>query len=284
LDLFSTTFSGRFSPGFTLLTGKYGLIPAIWGTFMVIIVAMAIAVPVSLAIAIFSSEFRLGFLGRAMGWILGILAGIPPIIYALMSAVFAEAFMIPKFCRDAKVLPTDLVPAHMTWYNAGTLPTEDSTLLGGIMLALLVIPFMAPLTYDALRNVPKEFKEASLALGAGRWHTLWKVGIPAALAGIVSAITLGTLKALGDVLIVGLVIGFESGMPNPLVDVFERIAPLSSTGAGLAGGFTSGGGPSCSGHQCSVAYFTGLLLLVLAVAIMLAATVLQRRLRKRFAT
>jgi phosphate transport system permease protein len=268
-----------FSGAYTTSRGVYGLVPAIWGTLLVVVIALGIALPASLAVAVFSTEFRAGFLGKGMEAIMGALSGIPPIVYALMSVVFAEAFIRPKF--GAPDMARDALPNGLT---LGLLPWDQSTLLGGLLLSLVIVPFMAPLICDAIRNVPQGLREASLGLGANRWQTLKRIVIPAASPGIFSAVTLGALKACGDVIIVAWAIGYESLLPNPLLDLWERTPSLAAVGAGLAGGIGQTGGTYCSvGKACSVSYFSGLLLLLLAVAILGAATVLQRRLQRSFA-
>jgi phosphate transport system permease protein len=273
--LFSPQFSGIYGSGKSL----FGLLPALWGTFLVVLIAMLIAFPVSLTLAIVSSDFSFGFVSQIIRGFIGLISGIPPIVYALMSTTIAAVFIIPKFCGAG--IPADqMPPPGMTWWNPTTLPYDKSVLLGGILLALLIIPFMTPLMDDAITNVPHSLKEASLSLGATRWHTLTNVTLPGAIAGISGATTLGALKAMGDVIIVGWVIGFESGLPNPLVDIFEKTAPLTSTGAGLAGGFTGSGAHNPT--QLSVANFTGLLLLVMALVILGLSAYLQMKLRKRF--
>lgn len=274
--LFSSQFSGIYGSGKSL----FGLLPAIWGTFLVVLIAMIIAFPVSLTLAIISNDFSFGFLSPVIRGIIGVLSGIPPIVYALMSSVFAIIFITPKFCGGG-ILEDVLPLPGMTWWTPSMLPYANSTLLGGILLALLIIPFMTPLMDDAIKNVPYSLKEASYSLGANRWHTLKTVVLPSALSGVSAATTLGALKAMGDVIIVGWVIGFESGLPNPLLDIFEKTSPLTATGAGLAGGFTASG--SHNPTQLSVANFTGLLLLIIALAILGLSAYLQRRLRKRFA-
>ncbi len=269
--LFSTQISGVFTTNQEL----YGIIPGIWGTVLVTFVSILIALPVSLAMAIFSSEFTLGFLGKGMRTLLGILGGIPYIIYALMGAVFVRAFILPKFA-DPGVQPGDLGEA---WLTRGAMPEINSTLLGGILLSLFIIPFLAPLFDDAIRSVPHQLKEASLSLGANRWETLIRVILPAASSGIISASSLGILKAMGDVVIVGLAIGFESGLPNPLFDILERVAPLTSTGAGFVGGFLL---TAYKPIRTSAANFTGLVLLVMAFIVLVLIPVLQRRFKRRF--
>jgi phosphate transport system permease protein len=271
--LLSPNISGVFSTNL----GLYGLLPGIWGTFLVIVVSMAIAVPISMAMAIFASEFTLGFLGKGMRTTLGILGGIPSIIYALMAGVFAQLFIVPKF-TGAGLSP--IPPPGMWWWKPGSLPFNTSTLLGGIMISMLIIPFMAPLFEDAIRNVPNSLKEASLGLGASRWHTLKTTTLPYALREIISACSLGVLTAMGDVVIAGIVIGFESPLPTPLYDVLKSTAPLTSTGAGFSGGFDQG---AFNATANSAANFTGLLLLVMAFAIMGVTYILQRRFKRRVA-
>jgi phosphate transport system permease protein len=290
-SLFGTDFSTIYSSGI----GRYGLRPAIMGTLWVTVIAMVIAVPMAMAMAIFISEFPLGQFGRVLQLVLSMLAGIPPIVYALMAIVFVGPFIKPKFTADFEfgspdpqrvgVAPADWPPSDVPW-NAGAFPWDpsggtNSVLLAGILLALLVIPFITPLILDAFRNVPREPKEASLALGVTRWHTLRRVTLPWAMPGIVGAIGLGTLRVIGDVMIVLFVVGFEANMPNPLFDVLERTGPLTSSGAALLGGHS--GTDSCisRGNDCTVGYFSALLLLVVAVVVVAATTVLERRYRRR---
>jgi phosphate transport system permease protein len=263
--LFSTDFSGIYSSGMFL----FGMLPAIWGTVLVVLVALAFAFPSSLALAILSSESPLPAVGRWLRGLLGMLAGIPPVIYALMEAVLFTLVISPKFTGlGLAVLP------HQR------LPLEGSTLLAGMLLALLIIPFMAPLMDDAMRNVPASMREASAGVGASRWYTLRRVVIPWAAPGIFSALAIGALKAMGDVVIVGWILGWESRLPQPLFDVLSKTAPLTSTGAGLVGGFQA---LTAIGFQESVAYFTGLLLLIMALIILVFLTFLQKRFKQRFA-
>jgi phosphate transport system permease protein len=266
--LFSTEISGVLGSN----KGLYGLIPAIWGTVLLMFVSLAIAIPVSLALAILSSEFTLGFFSKGLRTLIGILGGIPPVIYALMSAVFAKIFIIPKFAGAG--IPVDSLPVPIQ-----SLPYSTSTLLGGIMISLLVIPFLAPLFDDAIRNVPHSLKEAGLSLGANRWHILWSVTIPAAFSGLLSACSLGALKVMGDVVIVGLVIGFESGLPSPLFDILQSTAPLTSTAAGFSGGFTQ---TAKSPLRESVAYFTSLILLIIAFITLIAVPLIQKQFKRKY--
>jgi ABC-type phosphate transport system permease subunit len=153
--------------------------------------------------------------------------------------------------------------------KTGGVPADKSTLLGAIFLALLIIPFMFPLILDAIRNVSAGLKEASFGLGATRWYTLLRVTLPAAMPGVMAAISLGILKTIGDVVISAWTIGYgRDGMPAPLFDIFEAVSPLTSTGAGLINGLQPGAASHIATTLDSVAFFTALMLMILAFIIL----------------
>ena len=290
-DLLSTKFAGNLSA----VAGDLGLLPAIWGTLEITIIAIAIALPVSLAMAVVSSEFPMGPVGRILRPLLGVLSGVPPIVYAVASVVLVTVFMVPKFAADSTFgtfQPAAIGANPATWppadvpFNAGAYPWDvtggpNSTLLGGVVIALLLIQFLSAMIFDALQNVPSAAREASFAVGANRSHTLRKVILPMALPGIVAALSLAILKALGDTLIIGFAVGWEANsVPSPAFDVLERTPSLAAEGAGLLGGFNAGGGCKI-GAQCATGYASGVLLLVLAMVLVLATTWIQNKLRAR---
>jgi ABC-type phosphate transport system permease subunit len=203
-------------------------------------------------------------------------------VYSLMGIVLVRAFIGPKLgAEDLPESVASALPGLPTW-NAGMLPTSipNSTLLLGLLLGLLVIPFIAPLIQDAIRGVPNSLREASLGLGANRWHTLKGVVLPAALPGIVGAAAMGMLRCTGEVVIVSFVVGYEGNLPTPLWDVLERVPALTATGAGLMGGLgMSAEGMTALDH--SVGYFTGLVLLAFAAGMLALATWLEGYLRRR---
>ena len=147
----------------------------------------------------------------------------------------------------------------MVSYN--TLPLDGSTLLGGILLALLIIPFLAPLLDDAVKSVPHSLKEASFSLGASRWHTLIRVTLPSAISGISSALMLGILTAVGESIIMAFAVGFQiNTIPAPFFDILNRAAPLTTAIVRFsAGGFSR---DSSNPLIQSIGYFAGLLLLL----------------------
>jgi phosphate transport system permease protein len=278
--LFSTKFSNRFSGTWT--RGEYGLLPSLWGTVLIACVAMALAFPVSLAMGVFITESPWAWPARVLETIVALFAGIPPILYGFMALLVAKAFMQTNFTGVG--LPQEAIQAlpGLPPWNPRILPRENSVLLGGVLLALLIIPFIAPLILDALRNVPQSLVEGSLALGANRWLTLRRIIVPSALPGIMSAVTLGILKAVGDVMVVAFAVGMlAESMPAPLWDPFEATTPLTGAAAGLLGGMLDGGITAAPPLDRTVAFFAGLMLLVLAFAILGLASYLQRLVLRR---
>ena len=290
--LFGDRFSGKYS-GEDL--GLYGLLPALSGTILISAIAMAVALPVSLALAIVSTEFPMGPVGRVVRSLVGVLSGIPPIVYAVSVVIFITGFMIPKFAADSTFASFDPArigadpatwPPHDVPFSPGALPWDltgvnNSTLLGGLLIGLLVIPFMTPLIFDSMRNVPSAAKEASLALGANRVHTLRKVILPLAVPGIAAAVALGTLKAMGDTLIVAFAVGWEADtIPKPLFDVLERTPSLAAQGAGMLGSFQTLDA-QCVPTACAVGYASALSLLIVASVVVLLMSHLQARGRSR---
>jgi ABC-type phosphate transport system permease subunit len=265
--LFSTKFSSVFSG--TYVPGQYGLLPALWGSILLAGSAMLLALPVAIAMAVFASEFSLNGIGGVMELLMSIFSGIPPILYSLLSIFVLVNFVRPKLTGQG--FSEDYLMSLMgeVTLKTGGVPSDKSTLLGAIFLALLIIPFMFPLILDAIRNVPAGLKEASFGLGATRWYTLWRITLPAAMPGIMAAISLGILKSIGDVVISAWTVGYiRNGMPTPLFDIFESIAPLTSTGAGLINGLQPGMAGQTANSLMPVAFFTALLLMLLAFAIL----------------
>jgi len=158
----------------------YGMIPLMWGTFLVSIMASAIAIPVGMGCTLYVHEVAHPRIKGLLKPVIEILAGIPSVIYGFFALVILA-----------------------DWINAALdSTTRLNALNGAIMLAVMMIPIMVSLSEDALNSVPTELKEASYALGATRWETLKGVMIPAAFSGIVAAIVLSLGRAIGETMTV----------------------------------------------------------------------------------
>jgi phosphate transport system permease protein len=289
-DRYSSKYSGQNLEA-------YGLLPALSGSLLITIVAVTVTLPVAMALAIVAVDFPMGPLGRFVRPVIGLLSGVPPIVYAASVPIFVTVFMIPKFAADSTFDtfdPASIGADPASWpppnvpFSPGSFPWDltgvsNSTLLGGLLVALFLIPFITPLFADAMRDVSTAAREASLALGANRSYTLRKVILPLAMPGIAGALTLGTLKALGDTLIVAFAVGWSADtIPQPLFDVLERTPSLAAQGAGLIGSFETLNA-TCTPAQCAVGYSSALLLLLFAGVMVLFMTYIQARGRRRVA-
>ena len=169
VEFFSST---RWSP--ILLPREYGIAPLVGGTFLVMIISSFVAVPIGLAVAIYLAEYAPDKIRRILRPILEVLAGIPTVVYGY----FALTFVTPLL---------KLVFDDMIVFNA---------LSAGLVMGVMIIPFVSSLTEDALVSVPNSLRQASYALGATRFETSIKVVVPAALSGIIAAFILGLSRAM----------------------------------------------------------------------------------------
>lgn len=159
---------------------KFGVLPLIYGTMLVTIIAMLVAVPFGLGCAIFLSEYASNGVRKVVKPLLELLAGIPTIVYGF----FALTIVTPLL---QKVMPS------LQFFNA---------LSPGIVMGIMIIPTIASLSEDAMRAVPNRLREASFAVGATRFETMRKIVMPTAFTGIASAIVLGASRAIGETMIV----------------------------------------------------------------------------------
>ncbi len=175
---------------------KLGLLPMIISTLYVTAIAVAIAFPVSLLCATYLAEFAPTFLRRTLRPAIDMLAGIPSVVYGL----FGILTLVP-FAR----------------YYLGA-PSGYSVLVAGIIVAIMILPYMTSVMMEAIRSVPREYVEAALGMGATRWQVVRTVLWPAALSGIAAGGMLGTLRALGETVAVALVAGGALMIPHSPLD------------------------------------------------------------------
>jgi phosphate transport system permease protein len=174
-----------------LMGREGGIFPTIIGTLVLTGVALLIAVPLGVAAAIYLSEYTKGGIGiRIIRFAIESLAGIPSIIYGLFGFAFLVTFLKLGF----------------------------SVLSGAIALALMVLPIIIRTTEEAIRTVPDDYRQASLALGATRWQTTSRVVLPAALPGVVTAVMLASGRAVGETAAVWLTAGGALKLPLSLHD------------------------------------------------------------------
>jgi phosphate transport system permease protein len=170
----------------------FGALMPIGGSLMVVSLALLIAVPLAISTAIILEEVNPVIGTRVLRPAVELFVGIPSVVYGYLGFVA----LLPILERVAP-------PGHQ----------GSGVLAAGVVLAIMVVPTIATLSADGLRSVPRALKEASLALGATRWQTIWRVQLPAARATIISGIVLGLARAMGEALAVALVIGDVNALP-----------------------------------------------------------------------
>lgn len=197
------------------MAGEFGFFPFIMGTVIVSVLAMALAIPVSLLSAIYLVEFAIPAVRRVLQPAIDLLAGVPSVIFGL----FGVLVVVP-FIRDI------LAPAlhHSS--------TGYCVLAGGIILAMMVFPILISVMVEVFSAVPAGMREASLACGATRWEMVKHVTLRAGLAGIVAAIILAFARAFGETMAVLMVVGNVVQVPGSVLDPAYPIPALIANNYG----------------------------------------------------
>jgi phosphate transport system permease protein len=182
------------------VTGEFGALPLIVGTLYSSLIAMVIAVPLALGVAIFLTEFAPRWLRTPVATLIELLAAVPSVIYGLWGI-----FVLVPFLRDVIWPVVEPVARHVPIF-AGVF-YGPSVLAAGVILSIMVLPYIAAVSREVLLAVPASQREAALALGATRWEAVWSVILPYGRAGIFGAIILGLGRALGETMAVTMVIG-----------------------------------------------------------------------------
>ena len=245
-----------FGPGF--LTSqewspdgqRFGALAYIYGTVASSLLALAIAVPVSVGTALALVTLLPRRLSDGLGIVIELLAAVPSIVFGVWGAA-----LVSPFVKDL----------------SGGQSFGPSLLAAGLVLAVMVLPIITAVTRDLLRAVPHSQTEAALALGATRWEVAWRVILPHARTGILAAVILGLGRATGETMAVIMVIGNQ---PVLHLDLFKPAATMASV---IANEF---GDPSGPLHTAALVEL-GLLMLVLSLCLNLIARLIVRRLGRR---
>lgn len=204
--IFGTTWSPT--------NGSYGILPLIAGTLSVTMGALVIGIPTGIACAIFLSELLPKKWAKAFKSAIELLAGIPSVVYGF----FGLVVIVPAIRNY--VLPIYQI------FDPDVSATGFSVLAGAVILAIMILPTIVSISENSITAVPREFKEASLALGANKMETIMRVLIPAAKSGILSSIILGMGRAIGETMAVLLITGNMAKVPGSIMD---PVATLTGT-------------------------------------------------------
>jgi phosphate transport system permease protein len=190
-----------FSSSWNPVEGEFGALPFVFGTVASSLLALLIAVPLAVGLAIFLTELAPRWLAGPIAFATELLAAIPSVVYGLWGI-----FVLVPWLRDAIEEPVSSALGERIGLFAG--PAYGPSLLaGGVILAIMIIPFISAVSREVLAAVPPAQREGALALGATRWEMTWQVALPCATPGIVGAVILGLGRALGETMAITMVIG-----------------------------------------------------------------------------
>jgi phosphate transport system permease protein len=257
-------FGLRFWTGTTWnpVSGEFGALPFIWGTLYSSLLALLIATPIALGIAIFISELSPGILRQPLAYLTDLLAAIPSIVYGLWGI-----FVLVPLVRKAELLLPDPLK-HIPLFKGPPLGVGMGT--AALILAVMVIPFTSSVAREILKNVPAAQREAAYALGATRWEAI-KVAISFGKTGIIGSVMLGFGRALGETMAVTMVIG-----NNPQISA-SLLAPQYTMAAVIANEFTE----AADELYLHALIEIGLLLFIITIAMNMVSRLLIWTMKKR---
>jgi phosphate transport system permease protein len=263
-----------FGPGFLTttvwnpVTGRFGAFPAIYGTLVTSALAMLIAVPVGIGIAIFLTELCPRPLRRPVGIAVELLAGIPSIIYGIWGlfvfAPFFQQMVEPRIIDAVSGIPI------LSDVFAGP-PYGIGMFTASLILSIMVLPFISAVTRDVFETVPTMLKEAAYGLGCTTWEVVWNVILPYARSGVVGGGMLALGRALGETMAVTFVIG------NAHRIAVSLFAPATTISATIANEFTEALGDMYVSSLVAI----GLILFFITFLVLAAAQLMLRGLEAR---
>lgn len=224
----------------------FGTLPMLLGTLLVSLVAILFALPLGLGVAIYLSELAPEGIRKFLKPIIELLAGIPSVVYGFFGLVV-------------------LAPLVQKTFN---LPVGETALTGSLILAIMALPTIISIAEDAMRNTPRAMKEASLALGATHWQTIYRVIIPYSKSGISAAVVLGIGRAIGETMAVLMVTGNAALMPTSLFDPVRTIPATIAAELGEA--------PSGGAHYQAL-FLLGAILFIITLFISIAAEMISKK-------
>jgi phosphate transport system permease protein len=233
--------------------GFFGLLPLITGSLIVTLGAAMVAVPFGIGTAIFISEISPRWMREFLKPVVEILGGLPSVMLGFLGILI--------FAPDLRVMLS--------------LPTGLSALTGSLLLGAIAIPTVVSVSEDALDAIPRAYREGAWALGATRWQTIWRVTLPAARSGVLTAVMLGIGRAIGETMTVMMVTGNAPIMAVYLRALISPVRTMTATIAAEMGEVATG-----SVHY-HVLFFIGIVLFVVSLVVNITASALIFRQRKR---
>ena len=250
------------------VTDQFGALAPIYGTLMTSLIAMLVAVPIGFGIAVFLTELCPGWLRRPVGVAIELLAAVPSIIFGIWG-LFVLAPILQKHVQPWLINHLGVVPGIGQLFRGP--PFGIGVLTAGLVLAIMVLPFIAAVMRDVFETVPDVLKESGYALGATTWEVIWHVVVPYSRVGMVGGIMLGLGRALGETMAVTFVIGNAHRVSASL------LAPGTTISASIANEFTEAVGDLYTSSLVAL----GVLLFLITFTVVAAARFMLLRLDRR---
>jgi len=251
--LAETSLSNLLSTRWYPIENYFGLLPLLGGTLVVTFGSILIAVPFGLGTAIYIAEVAPRWAREFLKPFIEVMAGIPSVVLGFLGMVF----LAPRI-RVLLDIPTGL-----------------SAFSGALLLGLISIPTIVSVAEDALDAVPRSYRDASLAMGATQWQTIWRVTLPAARTGVITAIMLGLGRSIGETMTVMMVTGNAATLPTSLAALFAPVRTMTATIAAEMGEVAVG-----STHY-HVLFLIGIILFLISLVINLIASAVVFKQRSR---
>ena len=246
---FDNLLSTRWYP----IENQFGILPLITGSIIVTITAMLIAIPFGIGTAVFLSEIAPRWLREVLKPLVELLGGLPSVVLGFLGILV-------------------LAPYLRTLLN---IPTGLTALAGGLLLGGISVPTTVSIAEDALDSVPQEYRQGALAIGATKWQTIWRVTLPAARSGVLTALMLGIGRTIGETMAVMMVTGNAPVLALKLTSLVSPVRTMTATIAAEKGEDASG-----STHY-HVLFFIGVVLFLVSLAVNIAASSVVFRTKKR---
>ena len=257
-----------FEESWNPVTERFGAIAPIYGTIVTSIIAMLIAVPIGLFIALFLTELCPMWLRRPIGIAIELLAGIPSIIYGIWG-LFVFAPFLQQYVQPFLIAVFGNVPGLSTLFEGP--PYGIGILTAGLILAIMVLPFITSISRDVFEAVPPVLKEAAYGLGCTTWEVARYVVLPFTRVGVIGGVVLGLGRALGETMAVTFVIGNAHRISGSI------LAPGTTISATIANEFTEAVGDLYTSSLIAL----GLILFVITFIVLAVARLMLMRLNAR---
>ena len=246
----------------------YGALVPVYGTLVTSLIALIIAVPVSFGIALFLTELSPAWLRRPLGTAIELLAAVPSIVYGMsgllvFAPIFGEYFQKPLAATVGKI------PVIGVLFQGA--PIGIGLLCAGVILAIMIIPYISAVMRDVFEITPTLLKESAYGVGCTTWEVMWNVVLPYTKAGVIGGVMLGLGRALGETMAVTFVIGNTNLLSDP-----SLFSPGNSITSALANEFAEAG----QGLHTAALMELGLILFVITFIVLAASKLLLLRLQK----